>query len=131
LSTRRPLTTLLVTHTVEEAVGLANRLLLLSVSPARILADVPIARPRAPHMAAELAALRAEIARRLNEALLSGESLTVVLTIGAGPSARPRRSGGALAIPRHRRGQGSRRPALSMRGERRAQNDHSFARRPM
>jgi ABC-type nitrate/sulfonate/bicarbonate transport system ATPase subunit len=70
LVNRRPLTTLLMTHNVEEAVGLANRLLLLSVSPTRILADVPIARPRAPHMAAELAALRDEIARRLNEALL-------------------------------------------------------------
>jgi len=70
LVNRRPLTTLLVTYNVEEAVGLANRLLLLSVSPARILADVPIARLRAPHMAAELAALRDEIARRLNEALL-------------------------------------------------------------
>ena len=41
LVNRRPLTTLLVTY-----------------------------KPRAPHMAAELAALRDEIARRLNEALL-------------------------------------------------------------
>jgi ABC-type nitrate/sulfonate/bicarbonate transport system ATPase subunit len=36
---RRPVTTLLVTHNVEEAVRLADRLLLLSVSPARILAE--------------------------------------------------------------------------------------------
>jgi ABC-type nitrate/sulfonate/bicarbonate transport system ATPase subunit len=40
LVNRRPVTTLLVTHNVEEAVGLADRLLLLSVSPARILADL-------------------------------------------------------------------------------------------
>jgi NitT/TauT family transport system ATP-binding protein len=60
------LVTLLVMHNVEEAVGLAGRLLLLSVSPARILADVPVARPRAAHTAAEFAALREEIARRLN-----------------------------------------------------------------
>jgi NitT/TauT family transport system ATP-binding protein len=54
-------------HNVEETVGLAGRLLLLSVSPARILADVPVARPRAAHTAAEFAALREEIARRLNQ----------------------------------------------------------------
>jgi ABC-type nitrate/sulfonate/bicarbonate transport system ATPase subunit len=70
LVNRRPVITVLVTHNVEEAVGLADRLLLLSVSPARILADVPVARPRAPRTAAELAALRDEIARRLNRAVL-------------------------------------------------------------
>ena len=67
---RRPVTTLLVTHNVEEAVGLADRLLQLSVSPALILADVPVARPRAAHTAAELEALRNEITRRLNQAFL-------------------------------------------------------------
>ena len=67
LVNRRPVTTLLVTHNVEEAVGLADRLLLLSISPARILAEVPVARPRAAHTVAELAALRDEIARRLNQ----------------------------------------------------------------
>jgi ABC-type nitrate/sulfonate/bicarbonate transport system ATPase subunit len=70
LVNRRPVITVLVTHNVEEAVGLADRLLLFSVSPARILADVPVARPRAPRTAAELAALRDEIARRLNRAVL-------------------------------------------------------------
>jgi len=67
LVNRRPVTTLLVTHNVEEAIGLADRLLLLSISPARIVADVPVARPRAAHTPAELAALRGEIARRLNQ----------------------------------------------------------------
>src|SRR6516162_6172688 len=70
LVNRRPVTTLLVTHNVDEAVGLADRLLLLSVNPARILADVAVARPRAPHTTAELADLREEIARRLNQAFL-------------------------------------------------------------
>jgi len=70
LVNRRPVTTLLVTHNVDEAAGLADRLLLLSVSPARILADVAVARPRATHTAAELADLREEIARRLNQACL-------------------------------------------------------------
>src|SRR5262249_8244036 len=78
LVNRRPVTTLLVTHNVEEAVGLADRLLLLSVNPARILADVAVARPRAPHTPAELADLREEIARRLKHALLCSESLSVV-----------------------------------------------------
>ncbi len=69
LVNRRPVTTLLVTHNVEEAIGLADRLLLLSISPARILADVPVARPRAAHTAAEMAAIRDEIVRRLNQPL--------------------------------------------------------------
>jgi len=69
LVSRRPVTTLLVTHNVDEAIELADRLLLLSISPARILADVPVARPRAVRTAAELAALRDEIARRLNQPL--------------------------------------------------------------
>jgi len=56
-----------VTHNVEEAIGLADRLLLLSIGPARIVADVAVARPRAAHTPAELAALRGEIARRLNQ----------------------------------------------------------------
>jgi NitT/TauT family transport system ATP-binding protein len=67
LVNRRPVTTLLVTHNVEEAIGLADRLLLLSISPARILANVPVARPRAAHTAVEMAAIRDEIARRLDQ----------------------------------------------------------------
>jgi NitT/TauT family transport system ATP-binding protein len=70
LVNRRPVTTLLVTHDVDEAIGLADRLLLLSASPARVLAEVPVARPRGVHTADELAAMRAEIARRINQAHL-------------------------------------------------------------
>jgi ABC-type nitrate/sulfonate/bicarbonate transport system ATPase subunit len=70
LVNRRPVTTLLVTHDVDEAIGLADRLLLLSVSPARVLAEVPVARPRGAHSANELAAMRAEIAKRINQAYL-------------------------------------------------------------
>jgi NitT/TauT family transport system ATP-binding protein len=68
LVSRRPVTTLLVTHNVEEAIGLADRLFLLSASPARVVADVPVERPRAQRTPEELAALRQEIARRLNHA---------------------------------------------------------------
>jgi NitT/TauT family transport system ATP-binding protein len=55
----RPVTTLLVTHDVEEAIGLADRLFLLSAGPARILAELPIAR----RDAASAAATKAEVAR--------------------------------------------------------------------
>jgi NitT/TauT family transport system ATP-binding protein len=57
-----------VTHDVDEAIALADRVLLLSPSPARVLAQVPIARPRAARSPAELAAMREEIARRTNHA---------------------------------------------------------------
>ena len=70
LVNRRPITTLLVTHNVEEAIGLADRLLLLSLSPARVLADVPVTRPRTPRTPKELAAMREEIAKRINGASL-------------------------------------------------------------
>jgi sulfonate transport system ATP-binding protein len=70
LVTRRPVTTLLVTHDVDEAIGLADRLFLLSASPARVLAVVQVARPRAKHTPAELAAIRSEIAQKLNQAQL-------------------------------------------------------------
>ena len=70
LVNRRPITTLLVTHNVEEAIGLADRLLLLSLSPARVLADVPVTRPRTPRTPQELATMREEIAKRINGASL-------------------------------------------------------------
>jgi NitT/TauT family transport system ATP-binding protein len=66
----RPVTTLLVTHDVDEAIGLADRLFLLSASPARVLAEVPVERPRSANTPEQLATLRADIARRLNEAQL-------------------------------------------------------------
>jgi ABC-type nitrate/sulfonate/bicarbonate transport system ATPase subunit len=60
----RPVTTLLVTHDVDEAIALADRLLLLSASPARVIAEVPVKRPRAAHAAEEIRAMRSEIARK-------------------------------------------------------------------
>src|ERR1700676_5402516 len=68
LVTRRPVTTLLVTHDVEEAIGLADRLLVMSASPARIVAEVPIARPRGAHSAEEIAAILNQVAPRLGHA---------------------------------------------------------------
>jgi ABC-type nitrate/sulfonate/bicarbonate transport system ATPase subunit len=67
LVSRRPVTTLLVTHSIEEAIGLADRLFLLSASPARVLADVPIAHPRSAHTADELVTIRDELKRRIDQ----------------------------------------------------------------
>jgi ABC-type nitrate/sulfonate/bicarbonate transport system ATPase subunit len=68
LVARSPVTTLLVTHNIDEAIGLADRLLLISESPARVVAEVPVARPRAARTPADIAAIRGEIAQRLGQA---------------------------------------------------------------
>ena len=47
-------------------IGLADRLLFLSPSPARILAEIPVESPRGTQLPEQTAALRAEIARRLS-----------------------------------------------------------------
>jgi len=68
LVSRKPVTTLLVTHSMDEAIGLADRILLLSASPARILADVPIERPRSARSADEAAAIANRIWSAANAA---------------------------------------------------------------
>ena len=60
----RPVTTLLVTHNVDDAVRLADRLFVLSPRPARIVADLSIRTPRNARGEAEIAAVKADIARR-------------------------------------------------------------------
>jgi ABC-type nitrate/sulfonate/bicarbonate transport system ATPase subunit len=67
LVSRRPVTTLLVTHDVEEAIGVADRVLLLSASPARLLGDFPIERPRVPRTPGEVEAIRAAIERKMSQ----------------------------------------------------------------
>jgi NitT/TauT family transport system ATP-binding protein len=67
LVTSRRVTTLLVTHNIDEAIGLADRLFLLSASPAHVVAEVPIGRPRGPHTAEEVAKIRGEIVRALGK----------------------------------------------------------------
>jgi NitT/TauT family transport system ATP-binding protein len=62
---RRSVATLLVTHDIEEAVQLADRILLLSPRPAQIVADVPVLTRRAARTDHDCAAVRAVIARRL------------------------------------------------------------------
>jgi ABC-type nitrate/sulfonate/bicarbonate transport system ATPase subunit len=62
----RTVTTLLVTHNVDDAVRLGNRVFLLSQRPARILANLPIRTPRSARGETEIAAIKADIARRTN-----------------------------------------------------------------
>ena len=60
---RSPVTALLVTHDVEEAVRLADRLIILSARPARVIADMPIAGPRRGRSETDIARLQADVAR--------------------------------------------------------------------
>jgi ABC-type nitrate/sulfonate/bicarbonate transport system ATPase subunit len=64
LVARRPVTTLLVSHNVDEVIGLADRVFLLSGNPARVLADVPIQNPRSVRTADEVAVIRNELSRK-------------------------------------------------------------------
>ena len=62
----RSVITLLVTHDVDDAVRLGDRLILLSPRPARLLADLPIRTPRGARGEAETAAIKSEIMRWIN-----------------------------------------------------------------
>jgi ABC-type nitrate/sulfonate/bicarbonate transport system ATPase subunit len=64
LVARRPVTTLLVSHDVDEVIGLADRVFLLSGNPARVAADVPIQNPRSARSADEVALIRNELSRK-------------------------------------------------------------------
>jgi NitT/TauT family transport system ATP-binding protein len=62
----RSVMALLVTHDMDDAVRLGDRLFLLSPRPARILDVVSICTPRGLRSEAEIAAIKAEITRRAN-----------------------------------------------------------------
>jgi ABC-type nitrate/sulfonate/bicarbonate transport system ATPase subunit len=68
LVARRPVTTLLVSHDVDEVIGLADRVFLLSGNPARVAADVPIQNPRSARSADEVALIRNELSRKATAA---------------------------------------------------------------
>ena len=58
----RPVMTLLVTHSLDDAIRLGDRLFFLSPRPARIVQEVPVVIPRAERSEAELARIKAELA---------------------------------------------------------------------
>jgi ABC-type nitrate/sulfonate/bicarbonate transport system ATPase subunit len=62
----RSVLTVLVTHDVDDAVRLGDRVFLLSPRPARILAVVPIRKPRRARGEVETAAIKADIVQRIN-----------------------------------------------------------------
>ena len=64
----RPTTVLFVTHDIREALVLADRLVLLSGTPGRVVADVPVSLARdRRHSGADIERLREEILRRHRE----------------------------------------------------------------
>jgi ABC-type nitrate/sulfonate/bicarbonate transport system ATPase subunit len=63
---KRATTTLLVTHDLEEAVRLADRVFLLSARPGKIVAEFPLATPRRERSEVEVAAMLSELSRRVN-----------------------------------------------------------------
>ena len=68
LVVRNPVTTLLVTHDIDEAIGLADRLFLLSASPCRVIGDMPMEIPRSARTPHNVAAVRSEIERICDQA---------------------------------------------------------------
>ncbi|CCD96172.1 putative ABC transporter (ATP-binding protein) [Bradyrhizobium sp. ORS 375] len=60
----RPMITLLVTHSMDDAARLGDRIFLLSSRPARLLRAMPISVPRGERSEETVAAIRADLARR-------------------------------------------------------------------
>jgi ABC-type nitrate/sulfonate/bicarbonate transport system ATPase subunit len=60
------MTTLLVTHDLEEAVRLADRVFLLSARPAHLVTEIPLMIPRRARTETEIAAMLGELATRIN-----------------------------------------------------------------
>ena len=62
----RPITTLLVTHDLQEVVRLADRIFLLSPRPAQIVAEIPLATPRSTRSEREIAKIVDEVSSRIS-----------------------------------------------------------------
>jgi ABC-type nitrate/sulfonate/bicarbonate transport system ATPase subunit len=70
---RHGMTVVFVTHDLEEALALGDRVLFLSSDPARIILDLPVALPRARRDEAALAGLARDLLRRFPN-LLAGRA---------------------------------------------------------
>jgi NitT/TauT family transport system ATP-binding protein len=66
LMDNRSMITLLVTHDVDDAARLGDRLFLLSPRPARSLAELPVRTPRKERGDAEIATIKLDIMQRIN-----------------------------------------------------------------
>jgi NitT/TauT family transport system ATP-binding protein len=64
LVTGRSIMTILVTHNMDDAVRLGDRVYLLSARPAQLIAELTIDTPRGARGEAEIAAIKADIAQR-------------------------------------------------------------------
>ena len=62
----RPITTLLVTHDLQEAIRLADRIFLLSPRPAQIVAEIPLTTPRSARSEREIATITGEVTSRIS-----------------------------------------------------------------
>jgi ABC-type nitrate/sulfonate/bicarbonate transport system ATPase subunit len=62
---QRPVTAILVTHNVTEAIQLADRIFFLSTRPARIVAKIAVDKPRGARSREDIASIQSEIAGRL------------------------------------------------------------------
>jgi NitT/TauT family transport system ATP-binding protein len=61
----RPVMTLLVTHSLDDAIRLGDRLFFLSPQPAQIVREVPVGVPRGKRSEAEIERIRTELAASL------------------------------------------------------------------
>jgi ABC-type nitrate/sulfonate/bicarbonate transport system ATPase subunit len=74
----RPITTLLVTHDLQEAIRLADRIFLLSPRPAQIVAEIPVTTPRSARTEQEIATIVGEVTSRINSSAPASPHVTPV-----------------------------------------------------
>jgi NitT/TauT family transport system ATP-binding protein len=66
LITERGVTSLIVTHSVDEAIKLADKVLILSARPAVLIAEIPISVPRNERSDDQIAVIRTEIVGKMS-----------------------------------------------------------------